>query len=624
MRTWLAVAAVAHPRRCSGAAPRRRVRRARSQAHLAMLDRGAHPPRPAARRGAARRRVLRFGGPMQIKEQQPRPPRPAVRRDHAAGPPLRTARAAQEPGVLARSRSPRWPIGIGAGTAVFSVVGAVLLRPLPYADPRRAGARSSRPTRSGTGRATSRRRPTTPTGRAQNTSLHRHRRLRAVQHQRQRRERRVPHRLRRAAGAEVARRHRQPVSACSARAPLLGPHVHRRGNVRGQGARRGPELRPVAERRSAAIPAIVGKTDHAERPRLRRRRRDAARRSSFPGRDVQLWVPVGYTPSGVRASRAGRTGSASSRGCKPGVSLEQAQQEMDGIARQLEQQYPDTNTQMGVRLERSTTASPSEPRPALLMLSGAVGLLFLIVCANIANLQLGRAVSADARAGDPPRARRRARARLLRQLLTESLVLSVVGGALGLRRSRCSARTALTAIRRVGDAAVRRGPARSHVCCSSPSRCRSCAPVIFGVAAGAHRRRSRDRVTERSEVGVARHAVAAQRAGRRRGRAVDRARRRRRAAGAQPACGCRRSIPGFDQEHAVTFTLTLPSARYPDAADRAARVRGDRAAAAGAAGRPGGRRRSARWRCAASPGPATRRSKGAPPPTTSANCATSR
>ena len=64
---------------------------------------------------------------------------------------------------------------------------------------------------------------------------------------------------------------------------------------------------------------------------------------------------------------------------------------MNGIARGLEQQYPDTNTQMGVRLEPLHDSFAYEPRPALLMLSGAVGLLFLIVCANIANLQLGRA-----------------------------------------------------------------------------------------------------------------------------------------------------------------------------------------------------------------------------------------
>ena len=71
----------------------------------------------------------------------------------------------------------------------------------------------------------------------------------------------------------------------------------------------------------------------------------------FPGRDVQLWLPVGYQPSVFVRSRRPHWLGVVAR-LKPGVSLERAQQEMDQIARGLEQQYPDTNTQMGVRLER--------------------------------------------------------------------------------------------------------------------------------------------------------------------------------------------------------------------------------------------------------------------------------
>src|SRR5207253_2355889 len=106
----------------------------------------------------------------------------------------------------------------------------------------------------------------------------------------------------------------------------------------------------------------------------------------FPGRDVQLWLPVAYQPAVFTTARRPHWLGVVARR-RDGVTIEHAQQEMDAIARTLERQYPDTNTQMGVRLESFHGSLAFEPRPALLMLSGAVGLLFLIVCANVANLQ---------------------------------------------------------------------------------------------------------------------------------------------------------------------------------------------------------------------------------------------
>src|SRR5262249_41691137 len=105
--------------------------------------------------------------------------------------------------------------------------------------------------------------------------------------------------------------------------------------------------------------------------------------------------------------------------------------DMNGGAADLEAQYPDTNTQMGVRLDPLHDSFASEPRTALLMLSAAVGVLFLIVCANIANLQLGRAVSRS-REFAIRRALGAGRARLLRQLITGSIVLSAIGGIAGI------------------------------------------------------------------------------------------------------------------------------------------------------------------------------------------------
>ena len=177
------------------------------------------------------------------------------------------------------------------------------------------------------------------------------------------------------------------------------------------------------------------------------------------------------------------------------MSFEQARDDMTGIARQLEQQYPDTNTQMGVLLEPLHDSYASEPRTALLMLSGAVGLLFLIVCANIANLQLGRGVS-RARELAIRRALGAGRARVLRQLLTESLVLSAAGGALGFGLAAL-ARIALTryaasaiplfAVVQTDRTVLFFALALSLV-----------APVIFGIVPALSTSRS-EQVTERSE-----------------------------------------------------------------------------------------------------------------------------
>src|SRR5438132_8592975 len=104
---------------------------------------------------------------------------------------------------------------------------------------------------------------------------------------------------------------------------------------------------------------------------------------------------------------------------------------MDAITRRLEEQYPDTNTKMGVHLEGFQDSLAFESRPALLMLSGAVALLFVIVCVNVANLQLGRGAGRAKELGIR-NALGAGRGRIVRQLLTESLLLSAIGGALGI------------------------------------------------------------------------------------------------------------------------------------------------------------------------------------------------
>ena len=305
-------------------------------------------------------------------------------------------------------------LGIGANTAIFSVVNAVVLRPLPFEDPERI-IRMWGKFSQGDHASTSP--PDFLDYRAQNSTFEEFAAMMSSSYNLTGDA--EPERI---IAADVTTNFFRALGVKPVQGRAFSPEEEQLGLSRVAMISEG-----LWRRRFGGVLPITGKT-----LTLDGRSYTVVGVASNAARlleDTEVWVPLTFDHPMMKVRRfhflrtIGRL--------KPGVSLQQAQADLDAVAMGLERQYPDSNKTWRLRLVPLREELLGDIRTGLYVLLGAVAFVLLIACANIANLLLARAagrqkeIAIRSALGARPM-------RLIRQLLTESIVLSTAGGAVGL------------------------------------------------------------------------------------------------------------------------------------------------------------------------------------------------